>query len=110
MKYVFKYLFLLPVVFMSIGCAYNDGQFQSNNPTDSIVSSDSIEGGENGKVRGYYHFNDYEDFVSFYAQFKKKNMERYLVPPDSNTELCFDYSFLSEGVDKNDFEEKKYDI
>ena len=110
MKYAFKHLFLLLVVFVCIGCANNNDQSQSNNPTDSIVNNDSVEGGENGKVRGYYHFNDYEDFVLFYAQFKEKNMERYLVPPDSNTELIFDYSFLSEGVDKNDFEEKNYDI
>lgn len=110
MKYAFKHLFLLLVVFVCIGCANNNDPSQSNNPTDSIVNNDSIEGGENGKVRGYYHFNDYEDFVLFYAQFKEKNMERYLVPPDLNTELIFDYSFLSEGVDKNDFEEKNYDI
>lgn len=37
-------------------------------------------------------------------------MERYLIPNSANKTLTIKYSFLSEGISKKDYDEKRYDI
>ncbi|MFA6796733.1 MAG: hypothetical protein WCR63_04115 [Bacilli bacterium] len=94
--------------FLVVSCSTlnNTSSSSDSNYSQNNSDSDAIEGGNNGKVRGYFQFNDYDVFALFYSQFKEKNHERYLVPPDSNANLKFDYSFLSEGITKKDYEEK----
>lgn len=82
------------------------GSVSSNNDT----GDQTIEGGENGRIRGYYQFKNYEEFSFFYTCFKEKNSERYLVLDDKNKDFTFEYAFLSEGILKSDFESKQYNI
>ncbi len=82
------------------------GSVSSNNDT----GDQTIEGGENGRIRGYYQFKNYEEFSFFYTCFKEKNSERYLVPDDKNKNFIFEYAFLSEGMLKSDFESKRYNV
>lgn len=88
----------------------NDDEIVKHQSSSSNFDNQSIEGGENSRIRGYYQFNDFDDFSFFYNCFKEKNTERYLVPNDQNKEFTFEYAFLSEGVLKSDFETKQYNI
>lgn len=76
----------------------------SNNDT----GDQTIEGGKNERIRGFYKFKNYEEFSFFYTCFKEKKSERYLVPDDIN--FTSEYVFLSEGILKSDFESKQYNI
>ena len=69
-----------------------------------------IEGGETGRVRGFYEFETYDEFLNFYLIFIEHNEQRYLFPTNNSENICFEYSFLSEGVLLSDYEQKKYDI
>lgn len=81
-----------------------------DNASNNDIGDQTIEGGENGRIRGYYRFNNYEEFSFFYGCFKEHNVERYLVPNDKNKDFTFEYAFLSEGMLKSDFESKQYNI
>ena len=117
MKKIMIFGFLCLCLLTLAGCVdsniTNQGSKDDSN-IKNIISSDinsqTIEGGENSRIRGYYQFKNYEDFSFFYDQFKENNMERYLVPNDKNNEFIFEYAFLSEGIQKKDYESKQFNI
>lgn len=78
--------------------------------TSCVNRKTNLEGGEDGRIRGYYQFNNYEEFSFFYGCFKENNVERYLVINDINKEFTIEYAFLSEGMLKKDFDAKQYNI
>ena len=83
-------LLLLCGVFMPLlgacerGTAAESSSFTENNSSveqsESSFGAESIEGGDNSLVNGYYEFNTYEQYDNFYNEFVKLNEERYCAP------------------------------
>lgn len=72
-------------------------------------SSDVIEGGEHGLVRGRYTFNTFEEYRNFYDIFKVYNHERYWVPQNSDA-IDIVYYFETVPISLEDLRAKRYDL
>jgi len=70
----------------------------------------SVDGGPDSKIACRYYFEEYDDLLIFYNQFKQNNEERYLILNNMNDNLSFLYLFVSEGVLVKDVNDRRYDL